>query len=246
VNFGAAWKFNWWESRPGPDFLLESQARSHRQDYLKVLRAQWIGDALGEQKVDPMHPGSGGFWAALALNQERAIVAEAKPVEVALAGEDLAESNVSTQAEEVCKTEITAVDRQITVDQDGVITIPAVACSQPRTNTANILFLKSFSGGMQLNQKQNETFEYDFEVPVAGKYMFSVRVVTVHKDQHLLLTPNAIQAPIDIYLPYTAGWWENTRPVEIEFVKGRNTLCFSRNVPNYGVAIKQLMLSPVK
>jgi len=193
-----------------------------------------------------MRPGSGGFWHALALNQKRAMVAEAKPVAVALAGEDLAESNVSTQAEEIRDAEITAADKQIVTGQNGVITIPAVACSRPRNNTANILFMKSFSGGMQMNQRQNEAFEYDFEVPVAGKYTLTARVVTVHKDQHLMLTPNDAQTPVDIAVPYTIGLWEETRPVEIALVKGRNTLRFARQVPNYGVTIKKFTLTPVQ
>jgi len=71
-------------------------------------------------------------------------------------------------------------------------------------------------------------------------------VVTVHKDQHLLITPNDAQTAIDIAVPYTIGLWEETKPVEIALVKGRNVLHFTRNVPNYGLTIKQFTLTPVK
>jgi hypothetical protein len=246
VNFGAAWRWNWWEGRRGPDFLLETQARKYPMDYLKVLRAQWVGDALGEQKVDGMRLGTGGLWNALALMQKKAIVAKAKPPEVALAGEDLAESNISTKAETIMKADITEADRKIVIGKDGVVTIPAVACSKPQDNTANILFMKNFSGGMQLHHRQDEAFEYSFEVPAAGKYALTARVVTVHMNQHLLLTPNDAKTPIDIAVPYTIGMWEETKPVEIALVKGKNMLHFTRNSPNYGLTIKHFTLIPVK
>jgi hypothetical protein len=47
-------------------------------------------------------------------------------------------------------------------------------------------------------------------------------------------------------LPYTIGRWEETKPVEIALAKGRNTLRFTRKVPNYSVTIKQFTLTPVK
>jgi len=246
INLGAAWRWNWWEGRTGLDFVLETQARKYPKDYMKVLRAQWVGDALGEQRADGMRLGTGGLWNALALYQKKAIVAEAKPVEVALAGEDLAESNVSTKAETIMKAEIAEADKRIVIGKDGVIAIPAVACSKPQDNTANILFMKSFSGGMQLHHRQDEAFEYSFEVPTAGKYALTARVVTVHMNQHLLLTPNDARTPIDIAVPYTIGMWEETKPVEIALVKGKNMLHFTRSVPNYGLTIKHFTLTPVK
>ena len=247
VNFGAHWRHNWWGDRPGTDFLLETQAREYPKDYMKVLRAQWVGDALGEQKVAGRRYGTGGFWNALALYQKKAIVAEAKPVEVDLAGEDLAEANVSTKAETIMKAAITEADKKIVVGRGGVITIPAVACSKPQNNTRNISFVKSFAGGMQLHHKQNEAFEYTFEVPQAGKYALAARVVTVHlKQPPLLLTPNDAKTPTDIAMPYTIGMWEETKPVEIALVKGKNILRFTRNNPNYGLTIKHFTLTPVK
>jgi len=74
----------------------------------------------------------------------------------------------------------------------------------------------------------------------------SPRVVTVHKDQELLLTPNDAKTPIDIAVPYTIGRWAGTKPVEIALVKGKNVLRFTRNIPNYGLAIKDFTLTPVK
>ena len=44
INLGAGFQASWWDkddaARSGSDFLLETQAREHAQDYVKVLRAQ--------------------------------------------------------------------------------------------------------------------------------------------------------------------------------------------------------------
>ena len=47
-------------------------------------------------------------------------------------------------------------------------------------------------------------------------------------------------------MPYTIGMWEETKPVEIALVKGKNMLHFTRNIPNYGLTIKHFTLTPVK
>ena len=49
VNFGGWWSFNWCGPQGGLDFYLDSRAREFEEDYAKVLRAQWIGDALGQE-----------------------------------------------------------------------------------------------------------------------------------------------------------------------------------------------------
>jgi len=247
---GAHWRWNWWEDRCGLDFLLDTQAREYPKDYVKVLRAQWTGDAVGESKVSGRNYGTGGgLWNALAFYQKKEIVEEAKPIEVALTGEDLAEANVSTKAEKIMQTEVLEADRKIVIDKGGAITIPAVACSKPTNNTAKIVFMKSFLGGMQLHYNRlgdPEPFEYVIEVPKAGRYALTARVVTVNMNQHLLLTPNDARSPIDIALPYTVGMWKETKPVEVSLAKGKNTLRFTREAPNYGLTIKDFALNPLK
>jgi hypothetical protein len=46
VNLGAGFNHSWWDKdeapRSGTDFLLETQARENAQEYVKVLRAQWV------------------------------------------------------------------------------------------------------------------------------------------------------------------------------------------------------------
>lgn len=246
VNFGAAWEYNWWEDRPGPDFLLETQAREHHDEFLKVLRAQWVADALAEAKVDAMRPGTGGLWNALALMQKRAIVKTAKPTRVALAGEELAESNISNEAQTIQNTPATPADKTISVSADGVITIPAVACTSPQRSTSAANFMKSFAGGMQLYLQSKKPVEYTVTLPADGKYTLTARVVTLHKNLHLQISTAADAVPISIDAPYTVGKWQDTRPIQIKLSKGKNVLRVAQDVATYGLAIKEFKLTPTK
>ena len=253
TNFGAHWRWNWWIKRgynySGLHFFQESQARKYPADYMKVLRAQWVSAALGEVRANRRmlaSGGRGGLWDALSLYKEKAIIAEGKPVEVALAGEDLAEANVSRTADAILQVEIKPEDRKVTVEAKGVVTIPAAACSKPTKSTAKVAFMRSFSGGMQLHYNRvgaPEPFEYTFDAPAAGVYRLTARVATVNTDQQLTLTPNGGEA-VEIPLPYSVGLWQQTDPVEVTLVTGRNVLIFRRNDPNYGVSIKEFVLAP--
>jgi hypothetical protein len=245
VNLGANWQWSWFEGRTGLDFLLETQARKYPKDYLKVLRAQWVGDALGEPKVDSMKDGSGGFWNVLALFQKKVIVAEAKPVELPALGQELAEANESplTNALGNVKATVTEADEKIVIAPNGVITIPAAACSHPPKGTGGILFMKSFLGGLQMHCRGGN-FSYDVAVPSAGKYALTASVVTVHDEVHLQLTPNNTSGSIDMVIPYTCGRWQQSAPVEVTLVQGKNVLSFSK--PTNSFTIKEFSLTPVR
>ena len=136
----------------------------------------------------------------------------------------------------------------IVVSRDGVITIPAVACSKPTNSTAKIKFMPSNLGGMQLHYSRlgrPEQFEYTFDAPAAGRYALSARVVTASWKQHLLVAANGAAEPTDIALPFTVGMWDETQPVEVTLVKGRNVLRFSRNEPVKGLTIRDFTLKPL-
>jgi hypothetical protein len=182
--------------------------------------------------------------------QARAIATSTKAVELRPVGQDVAESNESKEDDVVAKARVAEADRKIVVGRDGMITIPAVAYSKPTGNTAQIISMKSFSGGMQLHSsrdlKTSQKFEYAFEAPAAGKYALTARVVTVQSDQQLLLTPNDAKEPVTIAVPYTIGRWEQTKPVEVALVNGRNVLRFTHPAPSRGLSIKEFTLTPVK
>jgi len=242
VNLGAKWKYSDFDGRSGLDFELETQARKVPGDFRKVLRAQWVTEALGETKSDSL-------WNVLAVFEEQRIVAAAKMVQLAAVGQDLGEANVSKVKDAIEKVVVAEADKQIVTGQDGTITIPAVACASPTTNTEKIVFMKSYLGGMQLHYSRlgnPEAFEYVIDAPEAGRYALRARVVTVSHDQHLLVAANEAKKPVDIAVPYTVGKWEQTPPVEVVLGKGKNVLRFTRNEPVRGLTIKDFTLTRVK
>jgi hypothetical protein len=249
ICLGAGWGWGSVEGSPDTDFLAMTQARKVGAAYLEVLRAQWVGAVLGEKKTTGLGSGASGFWNGVALYRQRAIIEKAKAVTLAAVGTDIGEANESKEQEVVKAVTITDADRKIIVGQDGVITIPAVACSKPTKSTGKIRFMKSYLGGMQLHYSRvggAEEFEYTFEAPAAGKYALSARVVTTSADQHLLVAANDAKAPSDIAVPFTVGMWDKTPPVEVSLVKGRNVLRFSRTEPVKGLTLKDFTLRPVK
>jgi hypothetical protein len=238
VNFGANWDKSWSDGRQGWDFLLETQARKDSQNYIKVLRAQWAGDALAEKPCDSNKPGSGGQWNQLALFEKRVIVATAKQTQLAALGTDLAEANESAkaQAAAVAKATVTDADKAMKIDGSGVITIPAAACKGAEV-------MHSYLGGQQLSCGGGD-FSFDIDAPREGKYMLTARVVNVHDEQRLQVTNTSTKTPVDMVIPYTVGNWQNTPAVEVTLAKGKNTLSFSKPKPN--ITLKDFTLAPAK
>ena len=249
ICLGGGWGAGWTAYGKDLDFLAGAQARKGEKAYPQVQRAQWVGDALGEKRAYGFHSDVSGFWNSVALYRQRAIIEEAKAVALAAVGTDIGEANESKEKEVVKAAAVSEADKKIVVGQDGVITIPAVACSKPTNSTGKIRFMKSYLGGMQLHYSRMggaEEFEYTFEARTAGKYALSARVVTTSADQHLLVAANGAKEPIDITVPFTVGAWGTTQPVEVSLVKGRNVLRFSRTEPVKGLTIKDFTLTPVK
>lgn len=152
VNLGGGWGAGWTSTRYGQDvdFLASTQARNNRESFLKVKRAQWAGDVLGEQRTYGERDGNPDFWNGVALSTQRAIITESKAVTLAALGEDLGEANEPTVAEAILASPVTPEDRKIAYGEDGVISIPAAAYSKPSGNTRDVIAMKSFGGGLQL------------------------------------------------------------------------------------------------
>jgi len=245
VNLGAGYPHSWWDKdeapRSGADFLLETQARAHGQDYLKVLRAQWVSAVLGEQAYNDRRGVAGGCWSGMAHYQTVAMAATA--VALGPLGQELAEANVAKDKVKLEQAKLTEADQKTVVSPDGVITIPAVAQSKPSGRYAS---MKSFSGGFQLHSLGGYKAEYEVNAPRAGKYTLAARVVTVQEGQKFLVAANDPKAPIEIAVPYTIGKWQQTKPVEISLVNGKNVLHFALQDGSRGVTIKEFTLTPVK
>ena len=152
VCLGGGWGAGWTKTRykKDLDFLASTQARNNRKAYLKVKRAQWVGDVLGEKRTYGEHAGTPAFWNGVALHTQRAIIQEAKAVTLDALGEDLGEANEPTVAEKVMASPVTPEDKKIAYGEDGVISIPAAAYSKPSGNTREVFAMKSFAGGLQI------------------------------------------------------------------------------------------------
>jgi len=252
IALGAGWGSGWTKTRykEDVDFLANVQAREDEQAFMQVKRAQWLGDVFGEERVFGLKSGNPGFWYGASLTLQRRIIEDVQAKAHAAVGEELGEANESAVKYDDVAADVTDEDRKIVVDQSGVITIPAVACSEPTKSTGRILFMPSNLGGKQMHYNRvgkPEVFAYRFDAPRAGKYKLTARVVTPTNDQVLLLSLNGAAEPVSIALPFTVGMWENSEPVEIELVQGQNTLTFSRGGEKIsGLTIREFTLIPVK
>jgi formylglycine-generating enzyme required for sulfatase activity len=127
-------------------FLATTQARANAEAYLQVKRAYWVGDVLGEK---PTY-GDGGtpeFWSGVALENQRAIIKEAKATALKAVGENLGEADGKEKA---TARPDTAEDKKIVYGSGGVISIPAAAYSKPAGSTKDVKAMKSFAGGLQI------------------------------------------------------------------------------------------------
>ena len=237
---------------------VDSQAREFPEQYLQVLRVQWIGGALGEEDVSIRNYGKGGgFWNGLAFCKKRAVVEDkqAAAVEAELATLSAEEARLLGESDkvlddgEVKEIKIPEEDKKIVVAKDGTITVPAVACTSPKNNTDKVAFLKSWDGGMQIHYQRlgerPELLKYTVEVPAAGKYELTMNVCTVSKKYAVIARLNR-RTLVTTMLPYSKGAWERTEPEVIELREGRNTIQLTFRAPNRGVSIKEFQLKPVK
>lgn len=253
VCLGAWWSMAWCGPQGGLDFLLDSQAREQTDDYLQVLRLQWIGDALAESDVSIRHGQygqGGGFWDGLAFYKKRAIVEDAEVEALELAGGmKLGESDELLGDEKANEITIPEADRTIIVDENGNITIPAAACDRPTNSTEKVGFMKGWDGGTQIHYgrlgQRPELIRYTVETPVGGTYKLLAKVATVAPKQVAILRLNR-RTLLDIPLPYTKGLWQETEPLEVELKEGRNSIMLTTRAPNRGITIKEFQLQLVK
>ena len=97
------------------------------------------------------------------------------------------------------------------------------------------------------SQGASSRFEYQVSVPKPGKYLLSARVVTANYDQRLNVAANDSAAETVMEMPFTVGDWQESQPVTLTLNQGENTLRFWRDQPpQYGLAIKDFTLTPVK
>lgn len=249
---GAGWGSGWTKTPYGQDrdFLATTQARALGEHYLQVKRAHWVGDLLDEPRTYGLlnNKKQPEFWNGVALYTQRALIAESNTL--GAVGEELSEANVSDVVYAIETAEVTDADREIRVDKNGVITIPAAATSSPKSSGGRIIFTPSVLGGLQLHYQRTggeKDFEYTIDAPKAGPYALVGKVVTPSWKQHLVVAVNGDDGVADILLPHTVGLWGYTQPVQVELKRGKNVLRFSHKTDGYdkGFTIKEFQLAPV-
>jgi hypothetical protein len=245
VNLGAGFHASWWDKddapRSGSDFLLETQAREHGQDYLKVLRAKWVSRALGEPAYNDRKKVDGGFWSR--LGHDQAMVLAAHAVELGPLGQELAEATEAEEKQDAEQVPLEASDPPVLASRDGSITIPAVPHGR---FSGPCVAMKSFSGGTQIHAGGGFKNRYQFDAPRAGKHTLTARVATLQVGQTFFFKANDAGQSVEIPVPYTIGLWQQTKPVEITLVGGRNVLDFEIQQGSRGVTIKEFTLTPAK
>ncbi len=242
VNLGAGYAHSWWDkddvSLSGNQFLLETQARAHGDEYLKVLRAQWISKILGEPAYNERKKVEGGFWSNIALYQSRLLASTAKTL--GPLGEELGEANEKEQKLE--SEAVSAADQKVAAQPDGSILIPAVALSQKSGKSSA---MKSYLGGMQLHALGGFKGQYEVNVTKAGTYLLSARVATVQTGQKFMIGANGSE-PAETDVPYTLGMWQASEPISVTLKAGKNTIDLELKTGSRGVTIKDLTLKPAK
>jgi len=98
-----------------------------------------------------------------------------------------------------------------------------------------------------LSQSTKSHFEYQVNAPRAGKYSLTAQVVTVNYNQQLVVSVNDDESDVTMTMPYTGGEWRYSEPVTLALKQGENILRFlRRDPPQYGLAVKEFTLTPVK
>lgn len=258
TQFSAGWQWVWWNKRGGLNFYLETQARRYPRQFMKVLRAQWVAAAIGEKKPNLRVPGTGGFWYALAMKEQRAIVASGGPTLQVPTNAQLARMYGPTQAQMVEMAPVSRTDLEVTTDSHGVITIPAAAYDNHARRVPGVTTMKSFSGGLQIYYhcgqpawKKHHPFQYIVKASRSGRYEMQAQIDSVKPTEYLNLLVNHSSAPVTITIPWTNGMWQQTKPVEITLIRGDNTLTFNRGQDTgfpakgiFALSIKTLVLTP--
>ncbi len=153
VNLGPNWGGGWTGTRyrNDHDFVATTQARPHQDAFLKVKRAQWVGDVMGERRSYGENDGESGPWYTISYRTQRAIIEGSDARTLAALGEELGESDTPlTIAQEVLATEVNHDDLRITHGTDGSITIPSAALSKPAGGNREVQVMRSFAGGQQI------------------------------------------------------------------------------------------------
>ena len=256
IQLGASWQYSWWGPRSGDDFFLEAQSREVRTNYQMILRGGWVAKARGEAPVSidwvPSNPkayGKGGVWSALMLYFKKIAVNATLPLPPRFIGPSIVPTKVDAL--------ITAWPEKwpkpnVTTDSNGTIIIPSTSFSFVN-RSAPVSSMKSFDLlGEQIavldgNYIDPEATSFVFEIDIeqASTRYLTANFSTWHMNTDLLLKVNNVSDDNLISIPvyYTFGYWNQTQPVDIQLIAGKNELKFMRSTESgTPMAIKEFFI----
>lgn len=239
VNLGAGFPHSWWDKDDvkltGNQFLLETQARAHKDDYIRIVRTEMVSRILGEKAYNERGKEQGGSWSNFAIQQSRVLASSTAAL--GPLGEELAEANEKEQKLQSETADKADLEIQ---EKDGVITVPSVAHKEISGKSAA---MRSFTGGMQIHAFGGFKAEYRINARRSGDYLLTAKVATGQTGQKFLFTVNDAQ-PVEQAAPYTLGLWKTTEAIPVTLKSGGNTLQFHIAEGGRGVTIKDFTLTP--
>ncbi|MFN4999777.1 MAG: hypothetical protein ACK5GK_01055 [Akkermansiaceae bacterium] len=241
VNLGAGFQHSWWdkdeEKLSGSQFLLETQARAHKDEYIKIVRAEMVSRILGEKAYNERGNEQGGHWSNVALNLSRLLASSTAAL--GPLGQELAEAN---EKEQELQSEATSKEDLEIQEKGGVITVPVIAHKSISGKSAS---MRSFSGGMQIHAFGGFNAEYKIQAQRSGDYLLTAKVATAQTGQGFVYTVNDAQ-PVQQAAPYTIGVWKNSEAIPVKLKSGSNTLQFQITDGSRGVTLKEFTLTPAR
>jgi len=143
----------WTNTRYGSErnFLEMTRARRNKDAYLRVARARWIGDVLGENRVyEETKNKKAEFWNAMALRAQKEIADAVKAGTLSASTEDPGPPIGLTRNEKAALMKVSDDEGRIVRNADGSILIPAIAAQKKPDYHKHWVEMKCFDGGMQV------------------------------------------------------------------------------------------------
>lgn len=244
---GGGWDVSTWEGRGGQDFYLETQVREYQSDFQKVLRGQWVAEALQQDPAAVETHGKGGLWSALMLYSKKLTIQEKGQAPARPVPSSLMDNKVEALIKKWSQQQPTP---SISTDEDGTINIPAAAFSSKAKvmsvgTSADQGVQVLHNGGGVLEHYNNSIFEYEVVSQEESTYYLVANFTTYHRDQDLLFRLNSATEDQKVGLYYPFGHWKETQPLQIKLAKGKNVLRFAR-ISSRPVVFKEFFLYATK
>lgn len=262
VCLGADFPYCYWLGRCGPDFLLETQARTacsedaviYRQQVLRLEMVEYDlapGHNLVRSKgiVDPNYP-----WTALAYFQ-RTLLAESPQTDISLgvtSSPQLHHNTIDRLRKVSCLppllkhySTVGAWPNRVTIAADTTV-----------GDKKNIAIMPSFQGCNQVWMGAQSELVYTLNarsLATHTKYQLAIQYNTIHRDEPDIVVSLQGKDTVSltkISLDYTMGLWKDSDPVVIEvddLLDDGTTpqLTLTRSSPKFGVAIYCIQLIPM-